>query len=77
MRIITTQIPRNHNYHNPPDWWREANAQRATAIDPLEFPIIARHWPLALIDGDKLACNDDSPLVHRLRTSPAKREPGQ
>ena len=78
MKIIITEIPCNHNYDLPPRWWREANALKATSVDAERFPILAAHWPLALIVGGKLACNDDSPLASRFKTVSIiqLREPG-
>ena len=65
MKILSTEIPSNHNYVDPPRWWRELNAQRATAIDADKRQILAKHWPGLLIVNGKLAVTDDSNSVLR------------
>ena len=70
MLLLDTEIPRNHNYDLPPEWWRELNALKGTAIDAGKFPILAAHWRGPLIVGGKLACNFNSPLVSKFKTLP-------
>ena len=58
MKLINYEIPCNHNYKLPPLWWREMNAEKATAINAKRFPILARHFPGLVLIGDRLAYDE-------------------
>lgn len=74
MTLLVLTPRQGNNYHphdgTPSESQRELTALKGTAIDAERFPIIAAHWPSALIVGGKLVCHDFSPLVRRFKTSP-------
>ncbi len=70
MKLLLPPAHDKTRHHLPPETMREFNTLKVTAFDPERFPILAKHWPGPMIVGDRLVCNDDSPLARRFETVP-------
>ena len=70
MKILLPPAHDKTRHHLPPKALCEFNAQKVTAFDPERFPILAKHWPGPMIEGDQLVCNNDSPPARWFETVP-------
>ena len=65
MKIINPPDIRQHNYHHPPQAWREFHALAALAVDAERFPNLARGWPGFVLIGNRLAYDETNPEACR------------
>ena len=57
MLIIVPPTHDKANRHLPPTALCEYHALKAPALDPERYPILSKHWPFALIVGDRFPPN--------------------
>ena len=74
VKVLCETHSVNNKYRLTSEATREFNALWATAIDADRFPILAKHWPGAVIIDHKLYCNDASPLARRFPTMEASND---